>query len=40
MAIATTNPVTGEVLERFDELTAEQLEGKIARAAAAAPRTG
>src|SRR6201993_880561 len=36
MAIATTNPVTGEVLKSFDELTDEQLEDKLARAAAAA----
>ncbi|MFF3563584.1 NADP-dependent succinic semialdehyde dehydrogenase [Streptomyces sp. NPDC002574] len=36
MAIATTSPMTGEVLERFDELTPEQLEDKLARAAAAA----
>lgn len=36
MAIASTNPVTGEVVERFDELTAEQLEDRLARAATAA----
>jgi succinate-semialdehyde dehydrogenase/glutarate-semialdehyde dehydrogenase len=36
MAIATTNPVTGEVLKSFDELTPEQLEDKLSRAAAAA----
>src|SRR5215470_13069500 len=36
MAIATTSPVTGEVLRRFDELTSEELEDKLARAAAAA----
>ncbi|MET8408309.1 NADP-dependent succinic semialdehyde dehydrogenase [Streptomyces sp. NPDC005195] len=36
MAIATTSPVTGEVVESFDELTPEQLEDKLARAAAAA----
>ncbi|WP_433208717.1 NADP-dependent succinic semialdehyde dehydrogenase [Nocardia sp. CA-107356] len=36
MAITTTNPVTGEVLRRFDELTPEELEDKLARAAAAA----
>ncbi|MFF4111895.1 NADP-dependent succinic semialdehyde dehydrogenase [Streptomyces sp. NPDC001714] len=36
MAIATTSPVTGEVLRRFDELTPEELEDKLARAAAAA----
>jgi succinate-semialdehyde dehydrogenase / glutarate-semialdehyde dehydrogenase len=36
MAIATVSPVTGEVLKRFDELTAEELEDKLARAAAAA----
>ncbi|MDX2642102.1 NADP-dependent succinic semialdehyde dehydrogenase [Streptomyces sp. PA03-1a] len=36
MAIATISPVTGEVLERFDELTPGELEDKLARAAAAA----
>jgi succinate-semialdehyde dehydrogenase/glutarate-semialdehyde dehydrogenase len=36
MAIATTSPVTGEVIRRFDELTAEELEAELARAAAAA----
>ena len=36
MAIATTSPVTGEVLRRFDELTPAELEDKLARAAAAA----
>jgi succinate-semialdehyde dehydrogenase/glutarate-semialdehyde dehydrogenase len=36
MAIATTSPVTGEVLRRFDELPPEELEDKLARAAAAA----
>jgi succinate-semialdehyde dehydrogenase/glutarate-semialdehyde dehydrogenase len=36
MAIATTSPVTGEILKSFDELTSEELEGKLARAAAAA----
>jgi len=36
MAIATTNPVTGEVLKQFDELSAEELEDKLRRAAAAA----
>lgn len=36
MAIQTISPVTGEVLERFDELTPEELEDKLARAAAAA----
>ena len=36
MAIATTDPRTGEVLQTFDELTPEQLEDKLARAAAAA----
>jgi succinate-semialdehyde dehydrogenase / glutarate-semialdehyde dehydrogenase len=35
MAIATTSPVTGEVLKTFDELTPEELEDKLARAAAA-----
>src|SRR5262249_36493672 len=36
MAIQTTSPVTGEVLKRFDELTPEELEDKLARAAAPA----
>ncbi|MER7677606.1 NADP-dependent succinic semialdehyde dehydrogenase [Streptomyces sp. NPDC096934] len=36
MAIATTSPVTGEVIKSFDELTRDQLEDKLARAAAAA----
>ena len=36
MAIATTSPVTGEILKSFDELTPEELEDKLARAAAAA----
>ncbi|RYU15267.1 NADP-dependent succinic semialdehyde dehydrogenase [Nocardioides iriomotensis] len=36
MAISTTDPRTGEVLRTFDELTDEQLEDRLARAAAAA----
>jgi succinate-semialdehyde dehydrogenase / glutarate-semialdehyde dehydrogenase len=36
MAIATVSPVTGETLKSFDELTPEELEDKLARAAAAA----
>ncbi|MFD7873424.1 NADP-dependent succinic semialdehyde dehydrogenase [Streptomyces sp. NPDC059766] len=36
MAIATTNPATGEVVATFDELAAAELEDKLARAAAAA----
>src|SRR3954470_15548136 len=36
MPISTTDPRTGEVLQTFDELTDEQLEDKLARAAAAA----
>ncbi len=36
MAIATTDPRTGQVLKTYDELTDEQLEEKLARAAAAA----
>ena len=36
MAIATISPVTGEILKSFDELTPEELEDKLARAAAAA----
>jgi len=36
MAIATTSPVTGEVLKQFDELSPEELEDKLQRAAVAA----
>jgi succinate-semialdehyde dehydrogenase / glutarate-semialdehyde dehydrogenase len=36
MAISTTDPRTGEVLKTFDELTDDQLEEKLARAASAA----
>jgi succinate-semialdehyde dehydrogenase/glutarate-semialdehyde dehydrogenase len=36
MPIATTDPRTGEVLRTFDELTDEQVEDRLARAAAAA----
>lgn len=36
MAIATISPVTGETLKSFDELTPEELDDKLARAAAAA----
>ncbi|NUR05388.1 MAG: NADP-dependent succinic semialdehyde dehydrogenase [Nocardioidaceae bacterium] len=36
MPIATTDPRTGAVLKTFDELTDEQLEDRLARAAAAA----
>ncbi|WP_329323027.1 NADP-dependent succinic semialdehyde dehydrogenase [Streptomyces sp. NBC_01715] len=36
MAIATTSPVTGEVIKSFAELTPDQLEDKLARAAVAA----
>ncbi|MGI8900551.1 MAG: NADP-dependent succinic semialdehyde dehydrogenase [Nocardioides sp.] len=36
MAIATTDPRSGEVLRTFDELTADQLEDRVARAAVAA----
>jgi succinate-semialdehyde dehydrogenase / glutarate-semialdehyde dehydrogenase len=35
MAIATTNPATGEVLKTFEPLTAEQIEQKIQLASAA-----
>lgn len=38
MAITTTDPRTGEVLKTFDELTDDQLEEKLSRAAAAAAR--
>jgi succinate-semialdehyde dehydrogenase/glutarate-semialdehyde dehydrogenase len=36
MAIATTNPATGEVVKTFEALSAEELEVKLAKAAAAA----
>jgi succinate-semialdehyde dehydrogenase/glutarate-semialdehyde dehydrogenase len=36
MAIATTNPATGEVLREFDALSDAQIEEKVARAADAA----
>jgi len=36
MAIATTDPRTGEVVKTYDELTPEDLDAKIGRAAAAA----
>ncbi len=36
MAITTTDPRTGEVLKTFDELSDDQLEDRLARAAAAA----
>jgi len=36
MAIATTNPATGEVLRTFEPLSAEEIEAKLARAAATA----
>ncbi|HYO39443.1 MAG TPA: NADP-dependent succinic semialdehyde dehydrogenase [Nocardioidaceae bacterium] len=35
MAISTTDPRTGKVVQTFDELTDEQLEERLARAAAA-----
>jgi succinate-semialdehyde dehydrogenase/glutarate-semialdehyde dehydrogenase len=35
VAIATTNPATGETLKKFDALTDEQVEQKLARAAEA-----
>jgi succinate-semialdehyde dehydrogenase/glutarate-semialdehyde dehydrogenase len=38
MTIATTDPRSGEVLRQFEELTADQLEEKLARAASAADR--
>lgn len=34
MAIATTNPATGEVLETFDPLSSAQVEDRLAKAAA------
>lgn len=36
MAIATTNPTTGETLRTFEPLSDDALEDKLARAAAAA----
>jgi succinate-semialdehyde dehydrogenase/glutarate-semialdehyde dehydrogenase len=36
MAIATTDPRTGEVVKTYDELSPEELEAKIGKAAAAA----
>ena len=38
MAIATTDPRTGEVLKTFEALTPDELEDRLARAAAAAER--
>lgn len=38
MAIATISPVTGEVLRTYDEITPEELDDKLARAAAAAAK--
>jgi succinate-semialdehyde dehydrogenase / glutarate-semialdehyde dehydrogenase len=35
MAIATTNPATGETLQEFDELTDAELDARLQRAAAA-----
>jgi len=35
MAIATTNPTTGEIVRKFDPLTAKELEAKLVIAAAA-----
>ena len=35
MAIASTNPATGELIQSFDALTADQIEEKLAAAAAA-----
>ena len=34
MPIATTNPATGETVRTFEELTAEELEARLAKAAA------
>jgi succinate-semialdehyde dehydrogenase/glutarate-semialdehyde dehydrogenase len=36
MAIATTNPATGEVVKTFEALSPEELEGKLTQAAATA----
>src|SRR6185437_13851915 len=35
MAIASTNPATGELIQSFDALTEEQIDEKLATAAAA-----
>ena len=35
MAIATVNPATGEVIKKFEPLTAEQIEQKLQLAASA-----
>ena len=35
MTIATTNPATGETVKRFDEISDEELEMCLERAAAA-----
>lgn len=32
MAIATTNPATGEVLKRFEEISDDEIESRLARA--------
>jgi succinate-semialdehyde dehydrogenase/glutarate-semialdehyde dehydrogenase len=38
MAIATTNPATGELVRSFEALTADEIEGKLQLAAATFPR--
>jgi succinate-semialdehyde dehydrogenase/glutarate-semialdehyde dehydrogenase len=38
MALASVNPATGETLAEFSELTPHELEARLVRAAAAAPR--
>ena len=38
MAIATINPATGETLKTFEPLSDEELEDRLARAAAAFAR--
>jgi len=35
MAIATTNPATGEILKRFAEISDEELEASLVRAGVA-----
>ena len=39
MAITSTNPATGQVLKVFTELTDDEVDDRLARAAAAFPRT-
>ena len=38
MAIATTNPATGELVRSFETLTADEIESKLQLAAATFPK--